>query len=634
MRISAVCMLVGAGTAGFAAVANPVRANEQSQIKAAERDRAMVMELVVVSDTRIDRNPWRYASIDGFEVLTRANDDKTYWELDALRHGWALENKVIPKDWLPAAPIPYTVIVDDTDMDELRGGATHSRPVDFHPPSDALTWGALADRIDVSFDPEQANDSDTFAINTNLHGVDTGRLAYGTISLERVFRSAPPLPPWLVVGLVGRRCGLFRESFIFDAGDAPLSLTARDATIRRAQGPGTLWVSVDETERLQAVIRKDKKAKVSVPPMAFLFSEAPGEGERLALWESEAGLFVRWGLVGPGRADPVLFRAFQEFVRRARQEPVTERQFSGCFGFGYQEMEGRLGAFLKQALARPTWVDLDLPLHLDGPPLAPAPADDVARILGDWMRMQAEALRSSNADLSRTYLESAGKVLWRAYRSDNNLPPDGATAGLDADSGSASDSVTLASASVMRPFSASAAHLHDPALLAVYGLFEHDLGNDGKAREFLEAAAKAGAVRPRAYLVLAKLRYSEAIGEPEGAEGRISGTQTASVLDPLSVALRQSPDPETYRTAVETWIQSEARPTEKEIASLVAGVAQFPRETGLVYRAAYLCASKGYPSRASALIDRSLGYVTQAAGRHYLEELRARLPGPSPSEVK
>jgi len=47
----------------------------------------------------------------------------------------------------------------------------------------------------------------------------------------------------------------------------------------------------------------------------------------------------------------------------------------------------------------------------------------------------------------------------------------------------------------MKPFVVSASRLHDPELLAVYGLYEHDTGDDGKAREFLEAAAKAGAVR-------------------------------------------------------------------------------------------------------------------------------------------
>jgi hypothetical protein len=625
--------LCAAGLAGFMSVARAATAAgaEEADMKAVERDRVTMMERVVVSDSRIDRNPWRYASIEGFEVLTRANDDETYWELGALRHGLALQGEVMPKEWLPAPPLPYTVIIDDTDLDSLAVGTVHSQPVVFRSPSDALTWGPLADRIDISTDPVGAYDGDTYAVNSNLHGVDTGRFAYGTISLERIFRCAPPLPRWLIAGLIGQTSGLFRESFAFSTRVYPPLMAPPFAapTISRAEGPGTLWVTLDETERLLAMIKKDKKAKLAIPPLTALFIEPPPEADRLALWESEAGLFVRWGLMGPGRNDPALSRAFLEFVRRARNEPVTERMFSDCFGFGYAAMQERLAAYLKQVLARPTSVDLDMPVNLDNPRLTPATSDQIGRILGDWMRMQSEVLRDENAELSRVFLDSAGKMLGRAYRDDNGLPPDVDPAGAG---GSVSAPVATAGAAspvVMTPFVVSATRLHDPALLAVYGLYEHDIGNVGKAREFLEAAAKAGAVRPKAYLVLAKLRFSEAVAAPQGAEGRISARQAASILEALASALRGSETPETCRLFVETWIQSEARPTEGDIDSIVAGASLFPRETGLAYRTAYLCASTGYPAKASALIQRGLAFAAQAESRRYLEDLRARLPSPA-----
>ena len=59
----------------------------------------------------------------------------------------------------------------------------------------------------------------------------------------------------------------------------------------------------------------------------------------------------------------------------------------------------------------------------------------------------------------------------------------------------------------MKPFVVAASHIHDPALLAVFGLYEHDVGNVGQARELLEAASANGAVRPRAYVALAKLLF-------------------------------------------------------------------------------------------------------------------------------
>ena len=54
----------------------------------------------------------------------------------------------------------------------------------------------------------------------------------------------------------------------------------------------------------------------------------------------------------------------------------------------------------------------------------------------------------------------------------------------------------------------------DPRLLAALGLDEKLAGHDERARKFLEAAAAGIAVRARAWLELARLRFDDAKAKP------------------------------------------------------------------------------------------------------------------------
>jgi hypothetical protein len=218
-------------------------------------------------------------------------------------------------------------------------------------------------------------------------------------------------------------------------------------------------------------------------------------------------------------------------------------------------------------------------------------------------------------------------MLERAYRDDNGLPPDvdpsgggGRTAAPTA--GAAAHGPTV----VMKPFVVTADRIHDPGLLAVYGLYEHDVGDDGKARELLEAAAKAWVVRPRAYLVLGELRYSEAIAKPLGTRGRLSGEQAAFVLEPLHAALRYPPVPGVYGLIEETWSHCDAKPGAGDIGEIAEGVALFPRFTPLAYRSALLCAQSGYAAEAAEMIDKGLLFATNRDSIEHFERLRSTLP--------
>jgi len=141
-------VLLGSGLS--LAVPPAARADQGAEADAsAEYGRVVMMQRYIVSATRIDKNPWRYASFPGFEILSRADDDATAWWIDANRRGWWFENEVMPKDWLPQSPVPYTLIIDDTNLETVPIGEFHSQPITFRSPADALTWGELSGRTRV-----------------------------------------------------------------------------------------------------------------------------------------------------------------------------------------------------------------------------------------------------------------------------------------------------------------------------------------------------------------------------------------------------------------------------------------------------------------------------------------------------
>jgi len=611
--------------------ARPAARADPSSAAVAEaaRARAVRMQRFIVSATRVDKNPWRYATLPGFEILSRAPDKQTFWMLDALRRGLWLQNDVMPKDWLPQSPVPYTVIIDDTDLSTVPVGKLHSQPIKLASPVDAVAWGEWSNGAMVWTDQIPAYDSDTLAFNTNVFGVEMRSVSYGSVSLERLSRCTPPLPQWLMAGLIARDCGVFREGFMPIISEGVFG----PGWIHRADGPGTLWISVDETNRLIRQLKDDGEKGTTTPiamlPLRELFSETPPHAEHVPLWESEAALFVRWGLMGPGSEDPDTAHAFLELVRRARRERVTEQMFTDCFGFGYATMEGKLLDFLKAVLAHPTSVGLDIPSGFPKPKLKAATADQIGRIIGDWLRMQGDTFRRIDPAMARESLYYAGRMLERAYREDNGLPPDVDPARKGDKSPVSPQGTAAAPAIGMKPFVVTADRIHDARLLAVYGLYEHDMGNDAKARELLEAAVASGVMRPNAYVVLARLRFAEAMAGPMGREGRLSARQAAGILEPLRTALQFGPNVGVYSMIVGTWTKSEAKPTKDDIDEIAKGVALYPRNTDLAYNSALVCSDGGYAATASQLIDGALVFAENEARGAYLENLRSTLNTPA-----
>ncbi|MEO5959303.1 MAG: hypothetical protein ABIR80_09315, partial [Opitutaceae bacterium] len=276
-----------------------------------------------------------------------------------------------------------------------------------------------------------------------------------------------------------------------------------------------------------------------------------------------------------------------QFVERAAREPVTEKLFQECFGLDFARAQQQLAAYLPEAMSEPLVLRPPQRPRLPDYPIRAATELEVARLKGDWERMEIAFVKSEFPGLAPKYLDQTRRTLMRAYDRGNR----------------------------------------DPHLLAVLGLCEIDGGNDAGARDFLEAAAATKTpLRPRAWIELARLRFAALRAPGADPADRLTAEQTSTVLAPLSAAREQSPPlAETYDLLAEVWSASTAKPTRDDLAVLEEGVRYFPRRSELVYRTADLNLRSGFPDAARWQIALGLTFAPDAATRARFEGLRPRL---------
>ena len=291
-------------------------------------------------------------------------------------------------------------------------------------------------------------------------------------------------------------------------------------------------------------------------------------------WAKQCHAFVHWGLYGnEGRNQ----KAFITFLRRLNREPLTEALFTECFKQNYAQMGFTLRSYAEFTVHRIAGVRTGKGERLPEPPplvLRAATEAEVGRIKGDALRLAGQ-LAAARTALASPYI-----------RGDR-----------------------------------------DPALLAALGLLERAAGDDARARKILEAAVQAKAVRPRAYLELAALRFADAAAQPAEAHGRFGAEQTTAVLTPLFAALGQRPPlREIYELIAETWARSVVTPGASHLAVLDEGIRIFPRDGALIYTTATQQVRAGLVADAVRSIDRGLRVSPGAELRGKFETLRASLP--------
>jgi hypothetical protein len=276
------------------------------------------------------------------------------------------------------------------------------------------------------------------------------------------------------------------------------------------------------------------------------------------------------------------------FIERVTSEPLDEKLFRECFGLGYSDVRDRLSDYLPIAVAETiTLKPAQLARHRR-PVFRQATDVEIARIRGDWERIQINLVRTRFPELVDKYVEQARRTLYRAYH----------RGGLDAQ------------------------------LLGVLGLTEIDAREPLLAQPLLEAAARGPTVRPRVWLELARLRYARARERTSDAGGKLPAADVQEVLALLESARRQPPVMAgVYELMAEVWLHSRTAPTSAQLSDLTAGARLLPRDASLLARVIHLNASAGHVDVAAELAERGRRDAADASVRDRFSRLLAALPG-------
>ena len=524
--------------------------------------------------------PWRYAQSPDFEILSRCNDATTRSMTEAYHRLHRLLDLVLPARFRVRHAVTKTMIYYDQ---ELRPAASQEIIAqmlrgknEVPPPPDISPGGGL--RGMRSYTPDSRRI--TFLPNMRLWDLDMmavfAIVRNGDIDADRMFLTpdyvgymlrnrTPALPTWFIAGFLS----LYPQ----------MKFERETITI-----PAAEWISPGETYLLKA---DPKTTRPLLPWAAFLRGDHSGNNqtkeENLRVWASQAELFIRWGLEGKGSPRR---EGFWTFIERSSVDIPSEKLAQECLGFDYAGLAEQLTAFLPTAVRKEMTLRPASAIKL--PPLALRLATDgeIARIKGDWERLEINYVRQRYPDLATKYIEQARRTLLRAYDRNDR----------------------------------------DPRLLAVLGLCEVDAGNDAGARDYLETAARLEIVRPRVWLELARLRLADYLAAPAVA-GKLSAGQAADVLTLLFTARQQNPPlPEVYEMIGDVWSQSAVHPSRGHLAVLSEGVNLFPRRASLVYRAAALFLQHGHLVEASSFVALGLRVAPDEPERARFAALEARLP--------
>lgn len=547
----------------------------------AAEPKAIALPPFLVEETA-QRLPWRTAEVGGWEVLSSCPERLTHALIANHYRLHVLLGELLPPALQLAMTEKQTLLFVDS---------AHQPPTSQEVVAAMALTAAEQDRLDdvvvpiddgrlrrrplpprYSFLPNlRLWDRDAgalFAIAREAE-FDANRVALTPDYVAYLLRNRlPALPPWFVSGVLT----LYARA----------RMTEDALTLERLD-----WLS----ETGSAALKTGPEANRALLPLAEFFagelsSSDRVEGEALSLWQAQAALLVRWGLSGRGAPRR---EALWKFVARAAVEPVSEALFQDCFGLDFAAAQQQLTAFLPEAMRDRLALRPGKRVRPPDYVLRPATEVDVARIKGDWERLEIGYVKTRFPVLVPKYLEQARHTLLRAY-----------------DRGS-----------------------RDPRLLAVIGLCEIDAGNDLAARPFLEdAAARDGTLRARACFELARLRFAALRPTRTGAPA-LTPAQAGEVLPLLQAARTQQPPlEEVYELIAEVWAACAQTPTRAELAVLEEGVRFFPRRGELVYRTAELNVRHGFTDTARWLITLGLTLAPDSAARTRFEALQARANAP------
>jgi tetratricopeptide (TPR) repeat protein len=506
--------------------------------------------------------PWRYYSGPGYEIISHCPDSFNDAYMGALRKAEAARFTLLSAGFWGALATPMEIILYDREP-ERSDVFSLSSPID-------LGWvdggSALPDTVMLSH-PVTVGDGDIFINCGNYWGLksDPGDLSADPDSALLLELRVPRLPAWFRVGLEGP-IGLFADRVVSSSPQG-------DTIVLRA----ATWISADETNAIREEAKRNSESGAQptdrpMIPLGDLFRHGIHEDQE-ALWSSEAALFARWGLYASGHRDE-----FLAFVDETTREPASEAMFRRHMGMGYVEALRRLETYLPTAVGAPIRVPVTAQ-PLEQFKARYANAREAARILGDWCRMEGRGLGPEYLDFQRECIKQAERQFSKAiiHRAD------------------------------------------DPLLLVEYGLYELETGEENEARSALEKATQAGVVRPRAYVELARLRLERALPSVEHGLGDLDEKDYEEILGLLQTARQQMPALEgSYSLLARVLEHAPSRPSGAEVAVLDNALALFPQDSQLAYSIATLHGRFGEQKRASAIIDRAMGFAESEKARKLL----------------
>ena len=423
--------------------------------------------------------------------------------------------------------------------------------------------------------PVTVGDGDTYINCGNYWNVrtDSDDFSVDLDSDIRLGARLPKLPSWFVAGMEGQY-GLY-----------PNRIIQSSAFSNAVVLPSALWISSAETVALQDEARdkhkeaKERRRRVTLP-LGLLFSGAVPADKR-DLGNSETALFVRWGLFGIGNR-----QAFLQFVDSASREPATEELFRKSFGFGYDEALTRLDAYLLKAVSEPIVVPLSVsamkPLDV-----REASSVEIARIIGEWGRLEGRTIAMENLEYQQECLEQADRLFERVYRRGNS----------------------------------------DPLFLAAFGLYELQIGDEVRACDSLESATRAGVVRPRAYVELARLKLEDALPSIEEGAGDLSEADFTEITGLLTTARVQMPSLlATYDVLARTLEHAPKKTGGEYLRALEQATVLFPQKAALAYKLANIYQALGKRDQAAAVINRALTFSDSDQDRALLAGFLAQKP--------
>lgn len=483
---------------------------------------------------------WRYLRLPRFEVLSRCDGLTTEQVALGFHRANRLLGEIVPERFQVAFDGPQAVILYDQKLWSaaeqeaalvLLGkapgevGRTSGLRQALEPASGA---GVLTGR------DAAPRSGGSFFRNLMLADADT-MTTFVLVSDAAIDPQASYLAPAYVRGLLQNRAPALPAWFI----SGFMQLYGR----MEFRGPS---VSV-RVGRWEHGVEAGGVADPRFLPWADLLADRPAPDGDLGRWLAQCELFVAWGLDPDGGRRA----GFWQLVERAASDAMNESLLRECLGVGYAELAGPLSGYGTTARTL-RWALSDDGARLPGK-LEDASSRQVARIKGEWERLEVRYVRKHGPELAEHYVGLARGTLRRAYdRGDR-----------------------------------------DPQLLASLGLLEFESGDKVAATSYLEQAAQGGVVRPRAYFELARLRYDRLFGRSTRSDGRYTAEQVDSIVQPLLTGIRQAPP----------------LAASYELLAHVAG--QGVEEPSAEVRAALAEGARLFPARRERLLDLATGLTTK-----------------------